>query len=102
MRQNASVIASVGPCRRFWTDAELAAHAGRHRLRRRQPGSLAVALTQACYSPEAKAYLERRVSEGKSRREAIRALRRFIVRAVWRLWQECETSPVSSPVENVA
>ena len=27
--------------------------------------------------------------EGKSRREARRALKRFIVRAIWKLWQEC-------------
>jgi hypothetical protein len=41
------------------------------------------------HSAEARAYLDRRVSEGKSRREAIRALKRYIARAVWRLWQEC-------------
>jgi len=39
---------------------------------------------------------------GYGRREAIRALKGFIVRAIWRLWQYCETSPVSSPVENAA
>ena len=38
----------------------------------------------------AKAYLDRRVSEGKSRREAHRALKRFVVRAIWKLWQECQ------------
>jgi len=109
----------IGPGRRFSTDAELAAYAGaapleassagstRHRLNRggnRRLNAILyrIALTQAHYSPEARAYLDRRVSEGKSRREAIRALKRFIVRAIWRLWQECETRPVSSPVENVA
>ena len=34
-------------------------------------------------------YLARRESEGKTRREAIRALKRFLVRAIWRLWWEC-------------
>ena len=29
------------------------------------------------------------MSEGKVRKEAVRALKRFIIRAIWRLWQEC-------------
>jgi hypothetical protein len=48
-----------------------------------------IALTQAKHHPEARAYLERRVSEGKTRREALRALKPYIIRAVWKLWQEC-------------
>jgi hypothetical protein len=59
-------------------------------------------LAQAHYSPAAKAYLDRRVSEGKSRREAIRALKRIIARAICRLWQECETSSTRLPVDKVA
>jgi transposase len=116
----AGMLAGIlGPGRRFSTDAELAAYAGvapletssagltRHRLNRggnRRLNAILyrIALTQAHYSPEAKAYLERRVSEGKTRREAIRALKRFIARAVWRLWQECETSSTRLPVEKVA
>ena len=30
-----------------------------------------------------------RAAEGKRRREALRALKRHLVRAIWRLWQEC-------------
>ena len=96
----------LGPGRRFSSDAELAAYAGvapleassaglvRHRLNRggnRRLNSVLyyIALTQAHHHPGAKAYLDRRVAEGKTRREARRALTRFIVRAIWHLWQEC-------------
>jgi transposase len=116
----AGMLAGIlGPGRRFSTDAELAAYAGvapleassagltRHRLNRggnRRLNAILyrIALTQAHYSPEARAYLVRRVAEGKSRREAIRALKRFIARAIWRLWQDCQTSSVKSPAENAA
>jgi transposase len=96
----------LGPGRRFMTDAALAAYAGvspleassagavRHRLNRggnRRLNAILymIALSQARHSEQAKAYLARRVSEGKTRREAVRALKRFLVRAIWRLWQEC-------------
>ena len=96
----------LGPGQRFGSDAQLAAYAGvapieassagiiRHRLSRaghRRLNSIIyrIALTQAHHHPEARAYLDRRVSEGKTRREALRALKRYIVRAVWKLWQEC-------------
>ena len=99
----------LGPGRRFTTDTQLAAYAGaaplpassaglvRHRLNRGGNRLLnailyRITLTQAHYSVQARAYLDRRVSEGKSRREAMRALRRYIIRAVWRLWQECESN----------
>jgi transposase len=103
----AGTLAGVlGPGRRFTTDAQLAAYAGvapleassaglvRHRLNRggnRRLNAILyrIALTQAHHSSEARAYLDRRVAEGKTRREAIRALKRFIIRAIWRLWQEC-------------
>lgn len=96
----------LGPGQRFGSDAQLAAYAGvapieassagltRHRLSRggnRRLNSIIyrIALTQAHHHPEARAYLNRRVSEGKTPREARRALKRYIVRAVWKLWQEC-------------
>jgi transposase len=103
----AGILAGMlGPGRRFETEAQLAAYAGtspleasssglvRHRLNRggnRRLNSVVyrIALTQAHFLPEARAYIERRVSEGKSRREAHRCLRRYIVRAIWRLWREC-------------
>ena len=47
-----------------------------------------IALTQAHSWPPARAYLARRQAEGKTRREAFRALKRYLVRAIWRLWQD--------------
>ncbi len=97
----------LGPGQRFVTDAQVAAHAGvapleassagqvRHRLnpggnRRLNAILYRIALTQARCCPAAQTYLARRQSEGKTRREAIRALKRYLVRAIWRLWQECQ------------
>jgi transposase len=99
----------LGPGRRFLTDAQLAAYARvapleassagqvRHRLnpggnRRLNAILYRIALTQARCSPDAQAYLARRQAEGKTRREAIRALKRYLVRAIWRLWQDCLSS----------
>ena len=116
----AGMLAGIlGPGRRFANDAQLAAYAGvapletssaglmRHRLNRggnRRLNAIVhrIALTQARHSSEARSYLERRVSEGKSRREAIRALKRFIVRAIWRLWLECEPNSAAHSMEIAA
>ena len=104
----------LGPGLRFSSDAQLAAYAGvapleassaervRHRLdrggnRRLNAILYRIAITQARCSPEARAYLARRVAEGKTKREALRALKRFIVRAIWRRWRECLVVPVSAP-----
>jgi transposase len=104
----------LGPGRRFSTDAQMAAYAGvapleassaglvRHRLNRggnRRLNAILyrIVLTQAHHLEEARAYLDRRVTEGKSRREAMRALKRFIIRAIWRNWQECQL-PAANPV----
>jgi transposase len=104
----------LGPGQRFATDAQLAAYAGvapleassagrvRHRLNRggnRRLNALLyrIALTQARASAAARAYLARRAAEGKTRREALRALKRHLVRAVWRLWQECHPTPAAAP-----
>ena len=69
----------------------------RHRLNRTGNRRLnailfRIALTQARRSPQARTYLARRVAEGKTKREAIRALKRFLARAVWRQWQLCQTA----------
>lgn len=104
----------LGPGQRCRTDAQLAAYAGvaplqassagqvRHRLnrggtRRRNAILHRVAVAQARCSPAARAYLQRREADGKSRREAIRALKRFLIRAVWRAWQECLTGVTAHP-----
>ncbi len=104
----------LGPGRRFATDAQLAAYAGvapleassagrvRHRLsrggnRRLNAILYRIVLTQSRHAPAAQAYLARRMSEGKTRREAVRALKRFVVRAIWRRWQECLAPPETVP-----
>jgi transposase len=108
-----ALAAILGPGRRFSSDSQLAAYAGaapleassagrvRHRLNRggnRRLNSILyqIAITQAHHSPQARAYLDRRVREGKTRREARRALKRYLIRAIWRLWQACQPASVSS------
>jgi transposase len=100
------LLGYLGPGVRFGTDAQLAQYAGiapleassagavRHRLNRGGHRALnaivhRMALTQArCHAP-AKAYLARRQAEGKSWREAIRALKRYLIRAIFHAWRRC-------------
>jgi len=103
----AKLLGEIGPISRFKTDAQLARHSGvapleassgriqRHRLDRggnRQLNSALyrIAITQSRYHPDARAYLERKQAEGKSRREAIRCLKRLLVRTVF---NTLKTSP---------
>ena len=75
--------------------------AARHRLNRggnRRLNSILhrIVLTQAHASTEARTYLERRITEGKSRREAMRALKRYVARSVWRCWAACDPATASA------
>jgi transposase len=96
----AKLLAEIGPIDRFHSDAQLARHGGvapleassgrvqRQRLDRGGNRQLncalyRIAITQARYHPAARAYLERKQAEGKSRREAIRCLKRQLVRVVF-------------------
>jgi transposase len=96
----AKLLAEIGPIDRFKSDAQLARHSGvapleassgriqRHRLdrggnRQLNAALYRIAITQARYHPDARAYLERKKAEGKSRREAIRCLKRLLVRVVF-------------------
>ena len=98
----AKLIAEIAGAGRFASDGKLARHAGiaplaassgarhRHRLDRRGNRQLncafhRIAVTQARIHPEARAFLERKRSEGKSNREALRSLKRHLVRRVHRL-----------------
>jgi transposase len=104
----AKLVAEIGPIERFRTDAQLARHGGvapleassgrlrRHRLDRGGNRQLncalhRIAVTQARVHPAARAYLERKQAEGKSRREAIRCLKRQLARVVFNSLKE---SPV--------
>ena len=101
-----SLAAHIGPGR-FRSDAQLAAYAGvapleassaghaRHRLSRQGNRRLnavihRIAVSQARHSEEARTYLARRRTEGKTKREAFRALKRYIVRAIYKAWLDCD------------
>jgi transposase len=103
----AKLLAEIGPIDRFKSDAQLARHSGvapleassgraqRHRLdrggnRQLNAALYRIAITQARYHPAARAYLERKRSEGKGRREALRCLKRLLVRVVF---NTLKTSP---------
>jgi transposase len=96
----AKLLAEIGPIERFSTDAQLARHGGvaplqassgksqRHRLDRGGNRQLncalhRIAITQSRVHPPARAYLERKQAEGKSRREALRCLKRQLARTVF-------------------
>ena len=96
----AKLLAEIGPIERFHTDAQLARHGGvaplqassgrtqRHRLDRGGNRQLncalhRIAITQSRVHPPARAYLERKQAEGKSRREALRCLKRQLARTVF-------------------
>ena len=94
------LLCEIGPIDRFGSDARLARHAGvapldvssgkhqRHRLDRGGNRQLncalhRIAVTQGRVHPPARAYLERKQAEGKSRREALRCLKRQLARTVY-------------------
>jgi len=96
----AKLLCEIGPIDRFRTDAQLARHAGvapldassgkhqRHRLDRGGNRQLncalhRIAVTQGRVHAPARAYLDRKQKEGKSRREAIRCLKRQLARTVY-------------------
>jgi transposase len=96
----AKLLAEIGPIDRFRSDAQLARHSGvaplqassgrtqRHRLdrggnRQLNAALYRIAVTQARYYTPARDYLDRKRAEGKSRREALRCLKRLLARAVF-------------------
>jgi transposase len=96
----AKLLAEIGPIDRFKTDAQLARHSGvapleassgksqRHRLdrggnRQLNAALYRIAITQARYYVPAREYLDRKRSEGKSRREALRCLKRQLARVIF-------------------
>jgi transposase len=100
----AKLIGEIAGIARFSTDAKLARTCGsapipassgrtvRHRLDRGGNRQLNCALHRLAVSkgrldPDTAAYLARKQAEGKSRREALRCLKRHLARRVWRLLQ---------------
>lgn len=104
-----ALVAELGMPRPRFAEEQLAALAAvspleassagalRHRLNRggnRRLNMLlhVIALTQGRMYPPARAYLERRRSEGLTSREARRALKRHLVRRVFHAWRSCFTT----------
>jgi len=96
----ARLIAEIADVGRFASDAQLARYAGvapldassgkqqRHRLNRTGNRKLnaalhIIAITQARMHPQARAYMERRQSEGKTTKEALRSLKRLLIRLIY-------------------
>jgi transposase len=100
----AGILAGILGTRMFAAEDQFATYGGaspletssagrvRHRLNRGGNRRLNrvlyhIALTQWKHGEAGRSYIERRMAQGKSWLEAVRALKRFIARAVWRLWQ---------------
>jgi transposase len=95
------LIGEIAGVERFTTDAALARFAGcapipassgkterqrfdRHGNRQLNAAFYRIALTQARVHPGARAYLAKKRAEGKSSAEALRCLKRLLVRVVWK------------------
>jgi len=104
----AALVAELGAPRPGLGESQLAALAGvapleassaggvRHRLNRQGNRRLnrlfrQITLTQQRVYAPAQRYLARRKQEGRTPREARRALKRLLVRSIWRQWQACWT-----------
>src|SRR5438876_2241333 len=98
----ATLIGRTAGAERFPTDAHFARQAGvapipvssgrvdRHRLHRGGDRQLnralyMIAITRARIDPQTKAYLERKRAEGKTKREALRCLKRHLARKIHHL-----------------
>ena len=108
---SAKLLGEIADVTRFATDAKLARSAGsapipassgrtqRHRLdhggnRQLNSALHRLAVTRGRLDPETAAYLARKQAEGKTRREAIRCLKRHLARRVWHLLQPDPTTTV--------
>ena len=111
----AKLLAEIGPIERFESDAQLARHSGvapleassgrsqRHRLdrggnRQLNAALYRIAIVQARHHPPARAYLARKIAEGKTPREARRALKRHLANVIYRrLYTWAEATPALNP-----
>jgi transposase len=104
----AIIIGHTAGAQRFPTDGHFARHAGtapvpassgntqRHRLHRGGDRQLnraihIIALSRAKTNPETRTYLAPKQSEGKTKLEAIRCLKRHLARRIWHLLYTAET-----------
>lgn len=113
----AKLLAETAGVARFSSDAKLARAAGiapipassgnRTRLRLDRGGNRQlncavhrIAVTQSRMHPPAREFLARKRLEGKSSREALRCLKRHLIRRVWRVLNDSEIDlSMSNPVD---
>ena len=110
-----SLIGRTAGAERFATDAHFARQTGtapipassgrrdRQRLHRGGDRQLnralhMIAITRAARDPETRAYLDRKIAEGKTRKEAIRCLKRHLARRFHRLLIQAPADRESIPV----
>lgn len=110
----AIIIGHTAGAKRFPTDACFARHAGvapipassgntqRHRLHRGGDRQLnraihIIAFSRARTDHTTQAYLARKHSEGKTKAEAIRCLKRHVARRIWRVLYTTQTPPSPPP-----
>jgi len=106
----AIIIGHTAGAQRFSSEAKFARHTGtapipassgntqRHRLHRGGDRQLnralhIIALSRARTDPATRAYLDRRHSEGKTKREAIRCLKRHLARRIWHVLYTATPTP---------
>jgi transposase len=110
----AIIIGRTAVARRFATDARFARHTGtapipassgnttRHRLHRGGDRQLnraihIIALCRARNDPQTRAYLDRKTAEGKTKREALRCLKRHLARHIWQILYTTDPTPELLP-----
>jgi transposase len=98
----AIIIGHTAGAQRFRSDACFARHAGaapipassgntkRYRLHRGGDRQInralhTIVLSQLVWDPSTRAYMDKKIAEGKSKLEAIRCLKRHLARRIWRL-----------------
>ncbi|MFZ0384475.1 MAG: IS110 family transposase [Solirubrobacteraceae bacterium] len=108
----AALIGEIAGIDRFRTDAKLARTAGcapipvssgrtdRHRLDRGGNRQLnyavhMIALSRLRYDPETALYVARQREKGKTQREAIRSLKRHLIRRIWQLLTDPSSIPAT-------
>jgi transposase len=111
----AIIIGHTAGAQRFRSDACFARHAGaapipassgntkRYRLHRGGDRQLnralhIIALSQANWDPNTRAYLDKKVAEGKSKLEAIRCLKRHLARRIWHLLNTTTNQPKTTRI----
>jgi transposase len=109
----AIIIGRTAGARRFATDARFARHTGtapipassgnttRQRLHRGGDRQLnraihIIALCRARNDPQTRAYLDRKTAEGKTKREALRCLKRHLARHIWQILYTTDPTPQPS------